>query len=252
MLDLQCNMVITSNMVSCLAESEPAYKFCYYNFYIVFVLLIWLFSFIFIFKVTQQNRNVVLKDNMRITVNNEKRTASRLVNAPSKKLSSEQIAKEKERLLQLEKVYANKIRQLKQTSTIATNVLPVENKENKDDLAPVVKKEIPRLEKIALSMNTIDLTDDNEIDDRPCKRRRSLMELNPSTKPNIEVKATRLSRGSQSSVVEENKIEIDFPEGKSFLRLLRQQVKLAPPSKNVSMGHVRTGKAHMRLHGCAV
>ena len=153
-------------------------------------------------------------------MNNEKRRAD----LPSKKLTTEEIVKEKERLLQLEKVYANKIRQLKQGSVVTPSVPILENTENKDDVA-VVKKEIPRLDKIALNIDTIDLTDENEVDERPCKRRRSLMELNPSTKPNVEVKATRLSRSSQSSIVEDNQIEVDFPEGKSLLRLHRQQVR---------------------------
>ena len=175
----------------------------------------------YFFKATQHKKNVVLRENMRITVNNEKRRAD----LPSKKLTTEEIVKEKERLLQLEKVYANKIRQLKQGSVVTPSVPILENNQNKDDIVAVVKKEIPRLEKIALNIDTIDLTDENEVDERPCKRRRSLMELNPSTKPNVEVKAARLSRSSQSSIVEDNQIEVDFPEGKSLLRLHRQQVR---------------------------
>ena len=46
-----------------------------------------------------------------------------------------------------------------------------------------------------------------------------------STKPNVKVKESRLSRSSQSSIVEDNQIEVDFPEGKSLLRLHRQQVR---------------------------
>ena len=46
-----------------------------------------------------------------------------------------------------------------------------------------------------------------------------------STKPNVEMKATRLSRSSRSSIVEDNQIEVDFLEGKSLLRLHRQHVR---------------------------
>ena len=136
--------------------------------------------------------------------------------------------KEKQRLLQLEEVYANKIRQLKQTSVNSVSDTAVENKENKINVVvPVVKKEIPRLEKIALS--TIDLTEENEIDDRPCKRRRSLMEINPSTKPNVEMKNMRLSRSSQSSVSgDDDKIKVDFPEGKLLIKLHKLQVIKLP------------------------
>ena len=159
---------------------------------------------------------------MKITVNNQKKSPNKSSSATSKKLSREEIAKEKERLLQLEKVYANKIKQLKQTPGDSAVVSPVDDKENKPEIVPPVKKEIPRLEKIAFS--TIDLTDEHELDEKPCKRRKSLMELNPSTKPNIEVKAVRLSRSSISSSSGEDKIKVEFPEGKSLIKLHRLQV----------------------------
>ena len=173
-----------------------------------------------LFQGTQNLRNVVLKDNMKITVNNLKKSPNKSSHTVSKKLSREEIAKEKERLLQLEKVYANKIKQLKQTPGSDTIVSTVAEKENVPEVIPPVKKEIPRLEKIAIS--TIDLTD--ERDEKPFKRRKSLMELNPSTKPNIEVKAVRLSRSSTSSTSGEDKVKVDFPEGKSLLKLHRLQV----------------------------
>ena len=183
----------------------------------------------FIFQGTLQQRNVILKDDMKITVNNVKKSPNK-TNTVSKKLSREEIAKEKERLLQLEKVYANKIKQLKQTPGNSMIVSPVAEKENMPEIVPPVKKEIPRLEKIAIS--TIDLTDEHEIDEKPCKRRKSLMELNPSTKPNIEVKTVRLSRSSTSSASGEEKIKVDFPEGKSLLKLHRLQV-LTPFANDV-------------------
>ena len=187
---------------------------------------------------------------MKITVNNQKKSPNKSASATSKKLSREEIAKEKERLLQLEKVYANKIKQLKQTPGDSAVVSPVDDKENKPEIVPHVKKEIPRLEKIAFS--TIDLTDEHELDEKPCKRRKSLMELNPSTKPNIEVKAVRLSRSSISSTSGEDKIKVDFPEGKSLIKLHRLQVLTLNSNMLIKLAqlyepcHEKTCVCHMR------
>ena len=96
----------------------------------------------------------------------------------TKKKSATEIIEEKERLQNLEKEYARRIQHLKMAN--AKRKIQARKARISDERK---SSEIPRLEKIE-----IDLTEgSSEVEDsRPSKRRRSLLELNPSTKPNIE------------------------------------------------------------------
>ncbi|XP_078335066.1 zinc finger C3H1 domain-containing protein-like isoform X2 [Crassostrea virginica] len=96
----------------------------------------------------------------------------------TKKKSATEIIEEKERLQNLEKEYARRIQHLKMAN--AKRKIQARKARISDERK---SSEIPRLEKIE-----IDLTEgSSEVEDsRPAKRRRSLLELNPSTKPNIE------------------------------------------------------------------
>jgi hypothetical protein len=146
------------------------------------------------------------------------------------KLMREKIAREKEekRLKVMALQYEIKIREMKLKNSgvkqSSANKKPaiVESK----GLTPKVKKEpemsksILRLEKIELGSDPIDLTSDV---DSVTKRRKTLMELNPSCKPDLKLKAD-LTRSTSTEDVE-NKFEISLPEGKDFLRIFKLQVR---------------------------
>ncbi|XP_046566199.1 LOW QUALITY PROTEIN: zinc finger C3H1 domain-containing protein-like, partial [Haliotis rubra] len=138
-------------------------------------------------------------DNLSVTVFNEmsvkkkKMTTATKENAPPtkppptklpQKKPAEFIAKEKERLKKLEKEYAEKIRRLKEAQGIS-----VAKDQEPKIKSPVLKKKKTEhltedLEKIRL--DTEDIPD--IVDSKP--RRRSLVELNPSNKPNIPLSST--------------------------------------------------------------
>ena len=126
--------------------------------------------------------NIVLQ---RAVANVSEKKAQTLKSVSEKKVekspqkSAESIAKEKELLQKLAEQYALKIERLKMTQS---------KKVGKENKTPqnVLPKPIPRLEKIELGGDTTD--DDkkeDKSDEKPSKRRRSLLDLNPSTKPNL-------------------------------------------------------------------
>ncbi|XP_052237963.1 zinc finger C3H1 domain-containing protein-like isoform X2 [Dreissena polymorpha] len=80
-------------------------------------------------------------------------------------------------------------------------------------------KSVLMLEKIELGSDAIDLTSDEA--EVPSTRRKSLLDLNPSTKPNLNLKQGVL----RTNIAEENvnKFEITIPEGKAVLKVLKMQ-----------------------------
>lgn len=86
---------------------------------------------------------------------------------------------------------------------------------------PKMSKSVLRLEKIELGSDPIDLT--SESDNTASKRRRSLLEVNPSKKPNLQLKADLLRTTSTES--SDNRFEIEIPDGKALLRILKLQVR---------------------------
>ncbi|XP_071115471.1 zinc finger C3H1 domain-containing protein-like [Haliotis cracherodii] len=138
-------------------------------------------------------------DNLSVTVFNEmsvkkkKITTATKENAPPtkppptkppQKKPAEFIAKEKERLKKLEKEYAEKIRRLKEAQGISV----VKDQEPKAK-SPVLKK--TKTEHLTQDLEKIRLDSEDVpdiVDNKP--RRRSLVELNPSNKPNIPLSST--------------------------------------------------------------
>lgn len=100
----------------------------------------------------------------------------------TKKKSEAYITEEKERLQNLEKEYARRIQHLK----MATAKRKIQARKARISKGRKSSSEIPRLEKIEISQTE---QDEERVEiEKPTKRRRSLIDLNPSTKPNIEKK----------------------------------------------------------------
>jgi hypothetical protein len=98
----------------------------------------------------------------------------------TKKKSEASITEEKERLQSLEKEYARRIQHLK----MATAKRKIQARKDRINKGRKSSSEIPRLEKIEISQ----AEQEEEMIEKPTKRRRSLIDLNPSTKPKIEKK----------------------------------------------------------------
>ncbi|XP_045195741.2 zinc finger C3H1 domain-containing protein-like [Mercenaria mercenaria] len=131
-------------------------------------------------------------------------------------------AKEEKRLKIMALRYEIKLREMK-LKHAEIDKQKIETKENtevdsgKKDLG--MNKSVLRLEKIELGSDPIDLTKESE--ENAPKRRRSLLELNPSTKPDLQVKAELIRSTSAESA--HNQFEITIPEGKNLLRILKLQ-----------------------------
>lgn len=102
----------------------------------------------------------------------------------TKKKSVPDITEEKERLQNLEKEYARRIQHLKMAN--AKRKIQARKARISNDRKS--STEIPRLEKIEIDLTEETGEGGGDVE-QPTKRRRSLLELNPSTKPNIEKKA---------------------------------------------------------------
>lgn len=106
----------------------------------------------------------------------------------TKKKSVPDITEEKERLQNLEKEYARRIQHLK----MANAKRKIQARKARISNGRKSSTEIPRLEKIEIDLTEETGEGGGEVQ-QPTKRRRSLLELNPSTKPNIEKKAEESS-----------------------------------------------------------
>lgn len=115
----------------------------------------------------------------------------------TKKKSVPDITEEKERLQNLEKEYARRIQHLK----MANAKRKIQARKARISNGRKSSTEIPRLEKIEIDLTEETGEGGGEVEtgegggevEQPTKRRRSLLELNPSTKPNIEKKAEESS-----------------------------------------------------------
>lgn len=137
-------------------------------------------------------------------------------------------AKEKKRLKMLALQYEIKIREMK----LKHAEVKRHEAENQDksadntDRSPTLQKEsgmsksVLLLEKIELGLNPIDLT--NEAEGNSPKKRRSLLEVNPSRKPDLKLKADLLRSTSCEDV--DKRFEVNIPEGTNLLRFLKLQV----------------------------
>ncbi|KAL5010976.1 hypothetical protein ScPMuIL_013281 [Solemya velum] len=105
-------------------------------------------------------------------------------NQNKKVKSSEIIAREKEKLQKLAEEYGEKIRLLKQAQAKKEkeNLAGAASKSN--ELSKNSNKGIPRFEKIEIDTTDFD-SDGGRTLEKHTRRRQSLIELNPSTKPNI-------------------------------------------------------------------
>ena len=114
------------------------------------------------------------------------------------------IAQEKERLLQLQEEYAKKIKQLKAKSNKRTVKKKAPSKVVLDAVVkqPVVKPALESLDKITLSTGSDTVQEETDQQPRTMKKRRSLIELDPSTKPHLPVASAVSSDvpGSESAV----------------------------------------------------
>lgn len=103
--------------------------------------------------------------------------------------------------------------------------LDTEKKQNEHkDLG--MSKSILKMEKIELGSDPIDLTDESR--ENQTKRRRSLLALNPSTKPDLKVKVELIRNKSNEGT--DSHFEISIPEGKNLLRILKLQVTISSNS----------------------
>ena len=143
------------------------------------------------------------------------------------KLSHEEKLKEKIRLQKLALQYEIKIREMKlkhsniqKKGLIKKALTPMKKLTPKSPDENGPSKSVLCLEKIELGSDPIDLTSDA---DEKVTRRKSLMEINPSTKPDLEMKP-HLARAAQTSG-KENQFEINMPEGKAVAKILKMQVQ---------------------------
>jgi len=96
--------------------------------------------------------------------------------------TSDNITQEKERLQRLAMEYARKIEDLKAAQA------KKEVDAQKQKIAASKQKEyaaIPRIEKIEIGSSDVEIIDSQNEEEEPGKRRRSLLDLNSSTKPNL-------------------------------------------------------------------
>lgn len=147
---------------------------------------------------------------------------------PRPKLSFEEKLKEKARLQKLALQYEIKIREMKlkhsqKQVSLKKRLTPKKKLPPKSPEEDAPSKSILRLEKIELGSDPIDLTSDD--DKSQNKRRKSLMEINPSTKPDVELKPC-LARMARTQG-KENHFEISLPDGKAVTKISKMQVCIA-------------------------
>lgn len=142
-------------------------------------------------------------------------------------LTNAEKLKEKIRLQKLALEYEIKIQKMKlkhsniQRQTLLKKALTPKKKlspKSPEDTAP--SKSVLCLEKIELGSDPIDLTNDTNVGGET--RRKSLLEMNPSTKPDLELK---FGHPTGAKVLgKEKNFEVNMPEGKNLLKVIKMQV----------------------------
>ena len=171
-------------------------------------------------------------DNMKITINNnsatvtiDKNKSAQSSGGAKNSLSKEDIAIEKARLQKLALEYENRIKELRKQKSgseknkaVQSNATQSDKTSLSNSVVSEMNKQVLKQEKIELGTDSIDLTADLE---KP-KRRRSLMEINPSTRPDLQLK---VGYNRSSSQEEKNiKVNVGALVGKDLLNVIRMQV----------------------------
>ncbi|KAK3578434.1 hypothetical protein CHS0354_037400 [Potamilus streckersoni] len=161
-----------------------------------------------------KRKNLRQMENLRITIPNQPQKKPVAI-----KMSAEDIARKKEQLQKLAEEYEKRLRLLRQEQLEQE----MKAKENTRPVKVIIKpiKEIPRLEVIELDTVTEVLEEE-----KPNSRRRSLLEINPSTKPNITMDDNKSSRidSNTSCYVDKDQTAWCMPEGEALSRLCEMQL----------------------------
>ncbi|KAK3098463.1 hypothetical protein FSP39_019720 [Pinctada imbricata] len=151
--------------------------------------------------------------NLSVTVVNERaidnQSSKKLLDSPRK--SASDIAQEKIKLQKQAEEVARKLKQLK-NSQLKRKI----GKENKTPATAAVQP-IPRLEKIEIDTNDAeDETVKEKNEEKPSKRRRSLLDINPSTKPDLGENVAESQNQNNSSTNLNSAAKPDKPVKLSF------------------------------------
>ncbi|KAL3883330.1 hypothetical protein ACJMK2_029605 [Sinanodonta woodiana] len=161
-----------------------------------------------------KKKNLLQVENLRITITNQPQKKPVAI-----KMSAEDIARKKEQLQKLAVEYEKRLRLLKQEQLEQEMKAKENNRPVKVMNKPV--KEIPRLEVIELDPVTEALEEE-----KPNSRRRSLLEMNPSTKPNITIDENKSSRIDYNTSCSGNNDQTAWcmPEGEALSRLCEMRL----------------------------
>lgn len=140
-----------------------------------------------------QNHNCKMDNKWLFFFQSNKKQRTTNIKEKPKKLTKQQLAKEKERLQILEREYAQKIEELKKAQEKQVKKAKSTNSNTTEKQLPKVKRKslsnMPQPDTANMDKIELNYVESENVSDIvvQSKRRRSLLDLNPSMKPNIEM-----------------------------------------------------------------